>query len=116
MAEKNSDGAYPIRVRVEPGVCGLACIIEGSKLDKYRARIQGQGSECPQIRKLFEGVREIGLKDLFAPPSRNPVFRAAEESGCHPMCPVPVAVLKTAEAVLGLALPRDVAVIFEPSE
>jgi hypothetical protein len=32
------------------------------------------------------------------------------------MCPVPVAVLKTAEAVLGLALPRDVAVIFKPSE
>ena len=38
------------------------------------------------------------------PLTRNPVVIAAEQSGSHPSCPVPAAVLKVAEAALDLAL------------
>jgi len=47
------------------------------------------------------------------PMTRNPVYIAAEQSGSHPSCPVPAAVLKAAEAALELALPGDAVIRFE---
>ena len=102
-----------VRVNVDPGICGFPCVIEGEKKDKYLVELRGQGSECKHIQRFFEQVREINLRDLFAPISKSPVFQAAQQSGCHPMCPVPIAVLKTAEATMGMALPKDAAIRFE---
>ncbi len=102
-----------VRVNVDPGICGFLCVIEGEKKDKYLVELRGQGSECKHIQRFFEQVKEINLRDLFAPISKSPVFQAAQQSGCHPMCPVPIAVLKTAEATMGMALPKDAAIRFE---
>ncbi len=101
------------RVTVDPGICGFPCIIEGEKKDKYLVELRGQGSECQHIQRFFEQVRQINLRDLFAPISRSPVFQAAQQSGCHPMCPVPVAALKTAEVAMEMALPRDAQIKFD---
>ena len=87
--------------------------IEGEKKDKYLVELRGQGSECKHIQRFFEQVQEINLRDLFAPISKSPVFQAAQQSGCHPMCPVPIAVLKTAEVTMGMALPKDAEIKFE---
>ncbi len=46
--------------------------------------------------------------------TRNPVYLAAEQSNCHPSCPVPAAVLKAAEVAMEMALPRDAMIRFEP--
>ena len=72
------------------------------------------GSECGQIKKLAERLARISLEDLFAPISRNPVYALAEEVGCHLSCPIPVAVIKAAEAAFGTALPRNVHIRFIP--
>ena len=69
--------------------------------------------ECKHIQRFFEQVQELTLRDLFAPISKSPVFQAAQQSGCHPMCPVPIAVLKTAEVTMGMALPKDAEIKFE---
>jgi hypothetical protein len=113
MEEQKSDQHPLTRVAVNPGICGFHCVIEGERKDKYLVALRGRGSECKHIQRLFEKVREVSLRDLFAPISKSPVFQAAQQSGCHPMCPVPIAVLKTAEVTMGMALPRDAEIKFE---
>ena len=108
--EENDSGV--IRVSVDPGVCGFSCSIEawkdGAGVD---FRIQ---SECGQIQRLAEHLGPVGVKDLFAPLTRSPFFLGAQEAKCHLACPIPSALVKTAEVVLGLALPREVRVKFLP--
>ncbi len=113
MEEQKADQQPPTRVSVNPGICGFPCVIEGERKDKYLVELRGRGSECKHIQKLFKQVQELTLRDLFAPISKSPVFQAAQQSGCHPMCPVPIAVLKTAEVTMGMALPKDAEIKFE---
>jgi len=69
-------------------------------------------SECKQIQRLSNHLSEISLRELFLPITRNPVYIAAEKSGCHPSCAIPAAVLKAVEVAWGVALPKDVRVKF----
>ena len=71
------------------------------------------GSECKQIQRLSNGLNEMTLKDLFKPLTRNPVYIAAEKSGCHPSCAIPAAVLKAVEVALEMALPKEVRIKFK---
>jgi hypothetical protein len=54
----------------------------------------------------------MSLKELFMPLTRNPVYIAAEKSGCHPSCAIPAAVIKAVEVALGMALPKEVRIKF----
>jgi hypothetical protein len=76
-------------------------------------KIDIEGSECQQILRLSEMISQIGFRDIFVPLTRNPVFVSAEKAGCHPSCVIPTAVIKAAEAALGLALKRDVVIQFK---
>jgi hypothetical protein len=104
------DGAC---VRVDPGICGFACTICARKLEARKVEIDIEGSECKQIKRLSEMVTQIGLRDIFLPLTRNPVFVCAEKAGCHPSCAIPTAIIKVAEVALGLALKRDVVIQFK---
>ncbi len=99
-------------VRVNPGICGFACTVCARKLEARMVVITIEGSECKQIQRLSELISQIGLRDIFVPLTRNPVFVSAEKAGCHPSCAVPTAVIKAAEAALGLALKSDVVLEF----
>jgi len=101
---------------VEPGICGFSCKVEARQQDKQSTLIEITGSECELILKLAERLKEITLKDIFTPHTKNPVFKAAEFAGCHLTCPIPVAVLKAAEVALELALPQDVCISFVQHE
>jgi hypothetical protein len=71
-------------------------------------------SDCKQIQRLAKRLGKISMPQLFTPVSRNPVYLAAEKSGCHTSCVIPAAVLKAVEAAMGMALPREVRITFEP--
>ena len=105
-----------IRIIVKPGICGFSCQVEARRLDKQHAVIEIIGSECELIQKLSESLRKVTLDDIFVPHTRNPVFKAAENAGCHLTCPVPVAVLKASEVALELALQCDAQIIFVQQE
>jgi len=79
-------------------------------------KIDIDGSGCKQIQRLSELIPQLGLRDIFVPLTRNPVFVSAEKAGCHPSCIIPTAVIKAAEVALGLALKSDVIVEFNPEE
>lgn len=105
--------AHPIvYVRAEPGICGFPCTIKAQKLDNRTVTVEINGSECKQIKRLSTGLTGMSLKELFMPLTRNPVYIAAEKSGCHPSCAIPAAVIKAVEVALGMALPKEVRIKF----
>ena len=102
------------RVDVDPGICGFPCSIFAWKEGRRSARFKID-SDCEQIQKFASLIRVIGMKDLFLPLSRNPIFISAEKSGCHLSCPIPFSVVKAVEVTLGIALPQGVTIRFEIS-
>jgi hypothetical protein len=101
-----------VHVAVDPGICAFKCFIHVYMNGKNSIRFEIQ-SDCDQIKKLARELGVIGLKDLFLPQSRNPIFLCAEKSKCHLACPVPCSLIKAAEVALGLALPKGVVISFE---
>jgi len=95
-------------VLVEPGICGFPCKIIARKLAGRMVSVAISGSDCDKIKKLSVFLTELSLRDIFLPMTRNPVYISAEKSGCHPSCPIPAAVLKTAEVAMEMALPMHV--------
>jgi hypothetical protein len=100
-------------VTVDPGICGFPCVIKARKTGARRVSLEISGSDCEQIQRLAERLAILSLNEIFAPLSRNPVYVAAEKSGCHLSCAIPVAVIKAAEVALELALPQEVHIKFE---
>ena len=101
-------------VSVNAGICGFACRIKTWKIDKRAVGLEISESECQQIQQFSELLSKLTLEEIFAPLTRNPVYLAAEQSHCHPSCPVPAGVLKAAEVALEMALARDASIRFEP--
>ena len=99
---------------VDAGICGFICRIKARKIDKRTVGLEISESECQQIQDYSELIRQLTLNEVFVPATRNPVYLAAEQSGCHASCPVPVAVLKAAEVAMEMALARDASIRFEP--
>jgi hypothetical protein len=58
----------------------------------------------------------MNLNELFLSVSHNPVYRAAEKSGCHASCVVPMAVLKAVEVAMEMAVARNVHIKVEVKE
>ncbi len=100
--------ADDVCLTVDPGVCGFTCVIRARKVARRSVAIEISGSDCRQINSLDERLEEMSLKELFLPLTRNPVYRAAEASGCHTSCAVPSAILKTVEVAMGMAIARPV--------
>lgn len=101
-------------VSVNAGICGFTCRIKAWKIDKRAVGLEICESECQQIQQFSELMSKLSLKEVFMPVTRNPVYLAAQKSGCHPSCPIPAAVLKAAEVAMEMALPRDASIRFEP--
>jgi hypothetical protein len=99
---------------VDPGICGFPCLVTARKLDARTVSLKISGSGCNQIQLLAERLNTISMPELFTPVSRNPVYKAAEQSGCHTSCVIPAAVLKAVEVAMEMALPREVHITFEP--
>ena len=116
MTPSKTDTTESVYMHVDPGVCGFVCRITARKNGKRMVKITITGSECPQIQKLSRTVTELTLKEVFLPITRNPVYRAAEQSGCHPSCGIPLAIVKTAEVAMDMALPRNVTLRFDEGE
>jgi uncharacterized protein DUF6951 len=101
------------RVNVDPGICGFPCVIQVRKDDARTVSIEISGSECKQIKKLAGQLKRMTMQELFLPVSKNSAFLFAQKFGCHPSCPVPVAVLKAVEVGMEMALPKQVRITFD---
>lgn len=110
MASAKPDG---VCVTVDPGICGFPCVIKACRIEARKVSLEISGSDCEQIQRMAAQLTSLSIKELFAPLSINPVYTAAENSGCHLSCAIPVAVIKAAEVALELALPQEAHIKFE---
>jgi hypothetical protein len=94
--------------KVDPGICGFPCIVKAQKNGARTVSIEISGSECKQIQKLSGLLQNMSLVELFKPITQNPVMISAQKSGCHTSCAIPLAILKTVEVAMEMALARDV--------
>jgi hypothetical protein len=101
---------------VNAGICGFACRIKAWKIDRRTVGLEISESECQQIQDFTELLTQLSLNEIFMSITRNPVYLAADQTGCHPSCPIPAAVLKAAEVAMEVALPRDASIRFEPCQ
>lgn len=97
-----------MKIVVDLGACQMVTTVYLKKNDCRNVSLDLLDSECEQIQKLTDFIDIVSFKELFLPISKNPVFQAAERAKLHPSCPVPIAILKGMEAILGLAVPRGV--------
>jgi hypothetical protein len=110
-----SDGIeLPIQatVKVDPGVCRLHSTIQ-VRTDGMQLEFEVLHSDCPQVRKLNSILRRMEIWDVMRMPfSDNTVYQICGEALKHSSCPVPMAMIKCAEAATDLALKRPVLMEF----
>jgi hypothetical protein len=113
VASQSQSRSKIVRVTAEPGICGFPCVVEARRTGRYTVSVKIEGSECKHGKRLSGLVEKMTMKELFAPVTRNRVFLSAQKAGCHPSCPIPVAILKAVEVAMDMALPRDAVIKFE---
>jgi hypothetical protein len=101
-----------VRVRIEPGICGFSAEVRVFGI-RPKSVVFDIKSECKQVMILARQLEKLDRKDILRGPiQENPIYEKAGKSGLHPACPVPCALIKAAEAELGLALTRDIRISF----
>jgi len=112
MTERNNEQDMVI-ARVEPGICGFSALIRVCKIERRSVKITLE-SECEHISALGNRLGTLAMREVLKTPiNRNPVYAAAGECHLHASCAVPSGVLKAAEIALGLALPKEVKIVFQ---
>ncbi|MBI5640175.1 MAG: hypothetical protein HZA17_07115 [Nitrospirae bacterium] len=103
------------KLKIQPGACGMQVDVEVEKKDKktYAVRVT---SECAMARKLGDELGILTFIDAFKRLSDNPVYKKASVCINHVACPVPSGILKALEVEAGLAVARDVCMIFIKDE
>lgn len=105
-----------IKTEVDAGACGFTTTIEADSPDMQTVRLDIE-SGCTDIQKVAEALKEInGMKETFGKIGSTKVYEIAAQYCKHAACPVPMAIVKTAEAASGLALPKSVSVSIEKVE
>ena len=61
-------------------------------------------------------LNELDWMEVFQPQGSVLFFKNAFQHIRHPACPVLTAILKAVEVEVGLALPRDAFIWFEPTD
>ncbi len=101
------------RVTVNPGVCGMVCTIDISKIDRQQVNLKIE-TKCDMVREMSEQSAIMKLRDVLKLPVDSIVYEYASKCQLHAACPVPVAVIKAIEVEAGMALPRPVSIEFDP--
>lgn len=102
-----------ITVRIESGICGLGTVVRAFQTERKSVGIAIK-SECNQVMALEGQLRKIEMMDVIKNPiNKNPVYEKAGKCNLHSSCPVPCGIIKAAEAELGLAVTKEVRIIFE---
>jgi hypothetical protein len=100
-------------INVDPGICGFRSRFEVFLMEKRTVSLNLIESECEHIQCLIGLLEKVSLREMFYPITENPFYTSAQRAGCHPACPIPSALVKGAEVVLDLALPRNISIEFE---
>lgn len=62
---------------------------------------------------LNHQLQKLDMLDVLKPINKNAIYEKAGRCSLHPGCPVPCGVIKAAEVELGLALMKDIRIVFQ---
>jgi hypothetical protein len=108
-----NEGSGTVCLTVDPGVCRFRTRIVAKYVD---GNIQfAIDSDCPHVKKLKGQLKEdlSPFDALRMPFSANPVYEACGKVLAHSACPVPSAMIKSAEAAAGFGIKRSVRFDFD---
>ena len=100
------------KVKINPGVCGMDCTVEVTKADRMNYNVKVD-CPCKMINEMAGALETVNLRDALKPQTQSKIYEAAADSKTHPVCPVPMAILKAIEVESGMALPRPVNMEFQ---
>ena len=100
------------KVLIQPGACGMPVTVEMIKKDKKTFTLTIT-SDCEMVQKLGKELPELTMMDAFKRLLDNPVYTKGAACLKHVSCPVPAGILKALEVEAGLAVPREVRMVFE---
>jgi hypothetical protein len=103
------------KIKIQPGACGMLVMVEVKKKDKKTFTLTIT-SECKMAEKLGTELPELNFLDAFKMVSDNPVYTKGSVCLKHVACPVPSGILKALEVEAGLAVPREVKMVFEKDQ
>jgi hypothetical protein len=99
------------KVIVTSGICGFTVTITAEKDTGKKIRVS-LDTECEMVKKMQEDISLLDMRAVFTGQLNNPVYRAAAKYLQHVACPVISGILKAVEVEAGLALPKDVSIVF----
>lgn len=103
------------KVVVKSGACGFSVTVTARK-EKGKKVLISLETECEMVRSMAGEIAVLDMMSLFTRLPDNPVYRSASHHLKHVTCPVPGAILKAMEAEAGLAVPKDVSIVFVKDE
>jgi len=93
---------------VEPGACGLKVVIEAELDDQKRLNLNFH-SACELVTGMKDEFRNINWKKgVFSKMLDSYIYKVCSEHLTHPDCPVPSAILKTVQVLVGAAVEQEV--------
>ncbi len=108
-------------VEITAGICGFVTIVhaEAEEENSYTATFRLE-SDCPNWQKVDEilGGEKINVmtelfKDKETKTLHSQILDVSLKTIPHVSCPVISGILKALEVSLGLALPKDAAILFK---
>ena len=102
------------KLHVYPGVCGLDTVITAETNEDEEIVLDIQ-SKCPAVMKLAEELKEPldAYSICFSRPGSGEIYDKAARCLIHGACPTAAGIVKCIEAEAGLALAKDVSMVFE---
>lgn len=105
-----------VTVEIESGICGFCTIVRAFRLQRKSVGIAIK-SGCKQVLSFADQLKRLEMSDIIKNPiNSNSVYKEAGKCNLHASCPVPCGVIKAAEAELGLALMKDVKIVFQTQD
>lgn len=102
-----------VRLEIAAGACRFKTVIIGSILDDGNVKLKVK-SECPMIREMCNSMPTWDVIEAVSTRvHENPVIIFAGEHLSHPSCPVPVAIIKVLESTSGMAVKKDVSMVYQ---
>ena len=97
---------------IHAGICGYHARIQALKNEQGRVAVSIE-SDCENIANLSGQLNPMDINGIFQHPfNRNPIYEQAGQCRLHAACPIPCGVMKATEVELGLALKKDVTLMF----
>jgi hypothetical protein len=100
-------------VEVDCGICGHHALVEVSREPRTHVRVSVQ-TDCEMLSSAVEQVDGADWREALSPRNPNSVHAVMFQVIKHAGCPAPAAVAKAIEVEVGVALPRDVSICFQP--